>query len=87
MVLPRQHVVFYRNHMDIASNEIIACSRRPYYIQSCHFNSVMAACFDSSQANNLLIFQISFKFQLYNFNTNEDQALINKKLPKELILR
>ncbi|KAK2570091.1 F-box/LRR-repeat protein 20 [Acropora cervicornis] len=24
---------------------------------------------------------------LYNFNTNEDQALINKKLPKELILR
>lgn len=28
-----------------------------------------------------------FLFQLYNFNTNEDQALINKKLPKELILR
>ncbi|XP_015761374.1 PREDICTED: F-box/LRR-repeat protein 20-like [Acropora digitifera] len=27
------------------------------------------------------------RFELYNFNTNEDQALINKKLPKELILR
>lgn len=26
-------------------------------------------------------------FQLHHFNTNEDRALINKKLPKELILR
>lgn len=47
----------------------------------------MSACLDFCEKNNLLTCRILFQFQLYNFNTNEDQALINKKLPKELILR